>query len=100
MISKEDIQALADLSRITLAPEELPALQADIANILGYMDQIRFFTGETAAKEVPHTHNVMRDDALHTSGSPLIEKREALLAALPRRQGDFAVVRRILQKDE
>ena len=44
--------------------------------------------------------NVMREDAPRGEEDPLAGKEEALRAAFPSREGDFNVVRKIIQKDE
>lgn len=110
MISREEIQNLAELARLELSEEEVLSLQKDISNILEYVGQISSTQGGTSlqgetltsglSKVSPLIRNVMRDDVPRSENDPLWGKREALLAALPRREGDFAVVRKIIQKDE
>ncbi len=107
MISREEVLGLAQLARLKLSEVEVAGLQKDISSILGYVEQISSVSiqGETLKPEISKVPplapcNVMREDAPHGEGSMLLGKREALLAALPRREGDFAVVRKIIQKDE
>ncbi|HVZ75808.1 MAG TPA: Asp-tRNA(Asn)/Glu-tRNA(Gln) amidotransferase subunit GatC [Candidatus Paceibacterota bacterium] len=99
MISKEEIDGLAELARLTLAEEERANLQKDISNILEYVGQV---SGVPAAEAgaVPQNHNVMRADAPRTEGDTLLGKEEALRAAFPKREGAYNVVRKIIQKDE
>ncbi len=97
MVSKEEIKNLAELARLELTEEEVGSLQKDISNILDYVSQVSSVsTGE--AKDVSLNHNVMRDDAPRVDA--LTGKRDALLSALPKREGDYNVVRKIVQKDE
>lgn len=99
MLSKEEIKNLAELSRLEVNDEEVASLQKDISNILEYVGQVSAVsTGEE--KFAGENRNVLRPDVPRDEGDPLAEKREQLLAALPRREGDFAVVRKIIQKDE
>ncbi len=104
MISKEEIQGLADLARLKVGEDEMVSLQKDVSNILEYVAQISAFEGNNGtnppAGGVPLLHNVLRDDVPRTEGDRLTQKEEALRAAFPKREGDFNVVRKIIQKDE
>lgn len=97
MISKEEIRGLAVLARLKLSAEEEDALQKDISNILDYVGQVNTLSGDAALNYSP-LRNVMREDALRAEADPLAGKRDALLAALPAREGDHAVVRKIIDK--
>lgn len=105
MISKEEVLNLAALARLKLEPGEVESLQKDISNILEYVGQVSAVKpqGETfpGSKDSPFgLRNVMRDDVLRTDGDPMAGKEETLKAAFPKREGDFNVVRKIIQKDE
>lgn len=99
MISKEDIQKLAELSRIKLTDTEMESLQKDISNILDYVGQVSAVEG-SAEKDAPLNHNVMRDDVPYGEDSQLKASREDVVSAFPRKENDFNVVRKIIQKDE
>ena len=107
MITTGDIQKLAELSRIKIAPEEQESLRLQIESILGYIDQIK-----KAAEVTEHSsfgtnnvipliptiasgalHNVMRED-----GEPHMpsEFTERILAAAPARDGNYLKVKKIL----
>ena len=96
MISKEEVLNLAQLSRLKLGDAEAASLQKDISNILDYVEQIKSVEVSGGQEAAPAHRNVMRDDV----PVPVLGKREDLLAAFPKRQGDYNVVRKILQKDE
>ncbi len=104
MISREEVDTLAELARLKLTDEEASGLQKDISNILDYVGQVSMQSGQgsTLTQDSPRSNlrNVMRADLPRADGDPLAGKREALLAALPKREGDYAVVRKIIQKDE
>ena len=113
MISKEEIRGLAELARLEISEAEVALLQKDISNILEYVGQIRAVQGDgqcltldqgssrlNLSKVLPLVHNVMREDVPREESDVLAGKRESLLAALPKREGDYAVVRKIIQKDE
>ncbi len=107
MISRQEIDGLAELARLKLADGEKEALRNDISNILEYVEAVSTAEmphGEALRRgqegEIPPLYNVMRDDVPRAKDDALAGKEETLLAALPRREGDFAVVRKIIQKDE
>jgi len=103
MISLEDIRSLAELARLKLTGREEESLQKDISNILDYVGQVSAVSeqGSTLSQGSPRSNlktlrNVMRDDV----PTMVLGKRESLLAAFPTREGDYNVVRKIIQKDE
>lgn len=105
MISKEEVLKLAELARLKLGEGEVESLQKDISSILEYVGQVSAVApqGDTSAKaeESPlGVRNVMREDAPHAEGSLLLDKQQGLLKAFPVREGDYNVVRKIIQKDE
>lgn len=101
MIPKEEVEKLAELSRLTLQPGEVETLQKDISRILEYVGQVTAAQGDASDEaRVSGLRNVMREDVPHTSDSPVAGKREAVLGAFPKREGDYNVVRKIIQKDE
>jgi len=100
MISKEEVQNLAGLARLELSEEEVTALQKDISNILEYVGQVSAVSTGEAGQEVGGTYNVLRADTPRGEEDPLHNTREQLLEALPKREGDYNVVRKIIQKDE
>jgi aspartyl/glutamyl-tRNA(Asn/Gln) amidotransferase C subunit len=111
MISKEDIEGLANLARLKLKDGEAEALGKDISSILGYVGQISAASAEgtsdslqddrgRSSKVPPALRNVMREDAPRAEGDPVAGKEEAVRAQFPRREGNYNVVRKIIQKDE
>lgn len=100
MISKEDIENLAGLARLKLKEGEGESLQKDISNILGYVGQVSSFAADSRGEEKPLVRNVLRGDTPREEGDPLAHTEEALLSAFPRREGNYNVVRKIIQKDE
>ena len=66
VISRDDVQHLAQLSSLQLTDEELSSLQTDIGNILGYIEQLGELdtTGVEPTYQVTGLENVWRDDAV------------------------------------
>jgi aspartyl-tRNA(Asn)/glutamyl-tRNA(Gln) amidotransferase subunit C len=78
VISRDDVQHLAQLSSLQLTDEELNSLQTDIGNILGYIEQLGELdtTGVEPTYQVTGLENVWRDDNIIKSDVT----REQLLA--------------------
>ncbi len=100
MISREEILNLATLARLKLTDAEVTGLQKDISNILEYVGQVSnrgdaLTPGLSKASPLA-LRNVMRKD----EPAPVLGAREDLLGAFPKREGDYNVVRKIVQKDE
>lgn len=98
MISREEIQKLAELARLKLTESEEISLQKDISNILEYVGQVSATAVSGGGVSYTPLSNVMRADSVRDAHDPLAAKREALLEALPRREGDYAAVRKIIEK--
>jgi aspartyl-tRNA(Asn)/glutamyl-tRNA(Gln) amidotransferase subunit C len=66
VISRDDVQHLAQLSSLQLTDEELGSLQTDIGNILGYIEQLGELdtTGVEPTYQVTGLENVWRDDVV------------------------------------
>lgn len=98
MITTEDIQKLAELSRIKIAPEEQESLRTEIESILGYVDQIKKASQAsdvvvTPVIETGALHNVMREDGEPHMPSEFTEK---ILANAPAREENYLKVKKIL----
>lgn len=80
-ISTDDVQHLAQLSSLQLAPEEVASLQTDLEAIIGYIQQLSELdtTGVEPTYQVTDLQNVWRDDVVNTYGVD----RETLLARAP-----------------
>ena len=104
MISREEVDNLAQLARLKLGEEEAVALQKDISNILEYVGQVSAVYAQEGAgeKKLPAgaLHNVLREDAPRTADDQMAGKREQIIAAFPRQEKEYLVVRKIIQKDE
>lgn len=99
MITIEDIQKLAELSRMKIASEEQESLRAQIESILGYVDQIKkaaqISEGGAGEPKVPAgaLRNVMRDDVNPHMPSEFTEK---IISSAPAREGDYLKVKKIM----
>ena len=92
MITKEDIQNLANLARIEILPEEAEKMTSEVDSILGYVSQIKNVSADEE-RVVPALRNVMREDAVTNKDS---EYKEKLLNNAPSREGKYFKVKKIL----
>lgn len=94
MISREEVQQVARLARLSLTDEELERMRAQLDAILAYIDKLRELDVEGVE---PTSHavplvNVTRDDDI----TPVLPP-EAALANAPDRAGEFFRVPRIIE---
>src|SRR3989338_3339522 len=99
MISREEVLQLAELARLKLSDKEVAGLQKDISNILEYVGQISQVNVEKE-KATPFNYNVMREDVPRADGDTMGGKEEVLRTAFPKKENNYNVVRKIIQKDE
>lgn len=95
MITKEDIQNLADLARIEVAEGEMERLRSSMEGILNYVSEVREVSGEEAEKtiEAGALRNVFREDAEpHEAG----RYTNGVLKNAPDAEGGYLKVKKIL----
>ena len=87
-ITRDDVLHLAQLSSLELNDSEIDGLQADLGNIIGYVDKLGELdtTGVEPTYQVTGLQNVWRDDTIINYGVT----REELLARAPE-MTDFQV---------
>lgn len=93
MITKEEIQKLADLSRISLSDAEKESLRKDIDGILEYVGQIKEAGVKGGEVWEPAERNVMREDVPTNEAG---KYTEALVKAAPKSEGSYVKVKKIL----
>ncbi len=94
MLTKAEVQKLADLSLLAVSEEELDRFTGEIDAVLTYVSELSSLAAETTGvPAVPELHNVMREDENpHEPG--LYTK--ALLAAAPDKKDGYVRVKKIL----
>ena len=77
-ISKDEVKHLAELSNISLSDEDMESLRYDLANILGYIEQLSELdtTGVDPTYQVSANQNTWREDEIDNYGV----ERDQLLA--------------------
>lgn len=85
---------LAQLSSLQLADDEVDALQQDLSNIVGYIEQLAELdtTGVEPTYQVTGLANVWRQDKVDQSGTV----RDQLLALAPEQQNNSVKVPKVL----
>lgn len=97
-MTKEEIEHLASLSRIALTAAEVAAFEKDISSILEYVSTVNAISGDDAVGPQAGTHyNIFRADTVTNEPESYTE---ALLAAMPEREGRFMKVKKILQQED
>jgi aspartyl-tRNA(Asn)/glutamyl-tRNA(Gln) amidotransferase subunit C len=89
-ISRDDVQHLAQLSSLALSDDEVDSLQADIGNILGYVEQLGELdtSGVEPTYQVTDLENVWRQDEVDDYG---INRDELIALAPDSRDGQIKV---------
>ena len=92
-ISSDDVRALAQLSGLQLADDEVSKLVEDIAGILGYVEQLNELdtNGVEPTYQVSGLQNVWRSDEVRPGLS-----REELLALAPEAKDNQIKVPKVL----
>ena len=92
-ISSDDVRALAQLSGLQLADDEVSKLVEDIAGILGYVEQLNELdtNGVEPTYQVTGLQNVWRSDEVRPGLS-----REELLALAPEAKDNQIKVPKVL----
>ena len=78
-LTKADVEKVALLGRLILTPDELDSMTADLAGIVGYVDQLAEVDTDDVAPMVHaiELRNVTKDDAV----APSLPRGEALANA-------------------
>jgi aspartyl-tRNA(Asn)/glutamyl-tRNA(Gln) amidotransferase subunit C len=96
-IDRAEVERIADLARLELGPEEAERMTAELAAILGYVEQLEAL--DTRAVE-PTSHALplptpLRDDRAEPPLAP-----ERVVANAPAHEGFAFVVPKVLDEDE
>ena len=94
MISKDDVQKLADLAHLAVAPSELEKVAGEMEAILGSVSEVTTWSDAgTSDTAKPLLRNVMREDVVTNESG---QYTEAIAAQFPGRAGDALRVKKIL----
>ncbi|MBI2096172.1 MAG: Asp-tRNA(Asn)/Glu-tRNA(Gln) amidotransferase subunit GatC [Candidatus Taylorbacteria bacterium] len=93
MITKEEVEKLAELSKIRLKETEKESLRLDFEAILSYIAQINKVSPDPPEESGSLGVNLMRDDGRPHESGVFTEK---LLSQAPSRERNFIKVKKIL----
>jgi aspartyl-tRNA(Asn)/glutamyl-tRNA(Gln) amidotransferase subunit C len=97
MITKQEIEKLANLARIKVNQDEIDSLASDIGSILSYVDEIKKVNMNIDSKaNIGAVNNIFREDK-SVSSTP--ETIQAIMNESPDREGDFIAVKKIISQD-
>lgn len=99
IMTHEEIIHLGHLSRIALSTEEVTAFSSEIDAILDYVSVVKTIVGDDALPPpaVGVRHTILRPDVVT---EPTGTHTEVLLAAMPARDGQYLLVKKILNQSE
>ncbi len=95
MISKEEVEHIANLARIELSEEEIGRLQRDLSSIVGYFNVLeKIDISNVDSKFTPsRKRNVYREDLFKIK---FLKDTEKLINLFPRKEGRHLKTKKIL----
>lgn len=94
MISREEVQKLAELSLLAVDDNELDKLTGEIDSILEYISDINTLTSlDGVEREKPTLYNIMREDVVTNETGVYTEK---ILDEAPKTKNGYLQVKKIL----
>ncbi len=97
-MNQDEVKHLANLSRIELSPAEIEAFTEEMSAILAYVSQVKDIVDGGALKgpTVGLRHNIFRKDEVTNTPDQYTKE---ILAEMPKTEGRFMVVKKILNTD-
>ena len=95
MLSKEEVNHIAKLARLSLSREEVDKLQAELSSILDYIEKLKEVNVE-GVEPTSHSilvENVLREDKIKKEE---IETKNSLKKQAPDSDNDFIKVKSVL----
>ncbi len=98
-MTREEIKHLASLARIELTETEIQKFTTELSAILSYVSNVQTLVAETKDSGVPQVgdrYNIVRSDVV---GNEADKYTEDILSEMPKTEGRYMVVKKILQTD-
>lgn len=92
MISIEEVDRIAKLSKLSFTGEEKQKLKGELSGILEYVDQLKNINESAQSFVDPDAVNLMRDDVAENPSDP-----SEFLNQAPSKEGYFVKVKSILE---
>ena len=93
MISKDDVQKLADLAHVAVPDAELEKIAGEMDSILAYVSDVSKLASEEGEREKEFVYNVMRDDVV--TNEPR-QYTNDIVAQFPDQERGYLRVKKIL----
>jgi aspartyl-tRNA(Asn)/glutamyl-tRNA(Gln) amidotransferase subunit C len=93
MISKDDVQKLADLAHVAVPDAELEKIAGEMDSILTYVSDVSKLASEEGEREKDDVYNVMRDDVVTNE---LRQYSDDIIAQFPDKERGYLRVKKIL----
>ena len=95
-LTRQDVEHLAELSRLALSEEELQRMQTDLDSILGFVDQLQEVdTTNVEPMSMPAKAEGWREDVARPSDDTT---RDLILSNFPQRKGDLLKTPGVFEK--
>ena len=95
-LTRQDVEHLAELSRLALSEEELKQMQSDLDGILGFVDQLKEIdTTNVEPMSMPAKAEGWREDVAVPSSEAT---RDLIIANFPQRKGDLLKTPGVFEK--
>ena len=97
-MNQDEVKHLANLSRIELSPAEIEAFTKEMSAILAYVSQVKDIVSSEVNKvpTVGLRHNIFRKDEVTNTPD---QYTKDILAEMPKTEGRYMVVKKILNTD-
>jgi aspartyl/glutamyl-tRNA(Asn/Gln) amidotransferase C subunit len=97
-MKQDDVKNLAALARIELSVEETETYTKEMSSILSYVSAVKDMAGDgELVPQVGARYNVFRADEVTNEPN---QYTDALLAEMPKTEGRFMVVKKILNNPD
>ncbi len=97
MVTKEEVEKLSELARISIKKEESDSFIKDFGAILDYVGELNSLTLPSELSDVKMSlHNVFREDKDPTPSGTWTKK---ITDAFPEKEGNALVVKQIISHD-
>ncbi len=96
MLTKDQVQHLAKLSRLELSEAEVIKFQGQLSSILAYVDKLKEVdtTGVEPTAQVTGLENIARADEADTLGE---QTKVGVLANVPKKKGEYVEVKAVFE---
>lgn len=93
-LSKDQVEHIANLARLTLAPDEMDEVTSKLSRIVDFVDQLQ---AAPTADVVPMAHPLNRSQRLRADRVAETDERERIQANAPLVEDGYYIVPRVIE---